>query len=144
MRRTKRGALALLCLMWALTVRAGGHDYSLDCLPGGDAGLNVGEVIRSRLELHDWREKAGDARFHVCFRLEARQVMVPDPVYPGPGGFYAGAAPAYRVQTVRVLSLRVSKGAGAVWREDSEPLGEDSPAAIDEAVRALIDRLPLD
>ncbi|WP_028535564.1 hypothetical protein [Paludibacterium yongneupense] len=143
MMRIKRAAVAALCALTTLAAEAAEHEYVLDCLPGGDAGLNVAEVIRSRLELHDWRENVKSGGYHLCFRIEARQIMVPDAAYGG--GYYRGGAPLYRAEIVRMLSLRVNRGAGTPsWREDSEALAEDTPQAIDQAVRALIDRLPLD
>ncbi|MBV8047089.1 MAG: DUF4136 domain-containing protein [Paludibacterium sp.] len=124
----------LLCL--SLSAWAAEPTYQLTCLPESDS-LTLADTIRTRLELHGWREAAGKPDYQLCFQQEARQEVVTDPGYYGPGPYWT--PPSTRVVSIPMLTLSASGSGRPSWR-GSQDLGDDG---LDAAIRQLIDRLPL-
>ncbi|KZE34062.1 hypothetical protein [Crenobacter luteus] len=151
----KSALLALLLAVAPAPLTAappGAVRYALDCVPGDDAAGALSDWLRARLALRGFDEDARAPTLRLCFRVRATERLAADDVHLGVGfghrwqhGF-GGAfwdLPVYRVVAGREAGLVATRaGETAPYWEDRAPLARGDRAALEAALRALIDRLP--
>ncbi|WP_215781337.1 hypothetical protein [Paludibacterium sp. B53371] len=132
----KRYALFVVLALLAGRIFAAEPGYRLDCLPD-NAPPGLADNIRMRLDLHGWREVKQGSDYQLCFRLEERQQIITE---PGPAYGPYWAPPVSRVVRIPVLVLRAGSHTQPGWQGRQDL---DGDVDMEEAVRRLIDQLPL-
>ncbi|MCW3480829.1 hypothetical protein OL229_14875 [Neisseriaceae bacterium JH1-16] len=160
-RRTLPAALsALLIAVPALAAdgAVAALSYKLDCLPDAGRAESLADWLRLRLSLRGLQEDQTHPALRLCFRVDAQQRIAPGSNVGigvgysrggwggngwGVGGGYRGG-PAYDVETVPVASLTAQRPDGSVYWQGNQDAAGRSETAVQDALRRLVERLPLD
>ncbi|MDN0081275.1 hypothetical protein QU487_00685 [Crenobacter sp. SG2305] len=146
---------ALLLALPALAADGPEPSYRLDCVPDVGRSESLADWLRLRLLLRGFDEETDHPALRLCFRIDAQQRLIPSPGmgvgYGGwggrgwGGGYWGyGAWWAYDVEMVPVASLVAQRPDGSVYWQGSQDIADGSAAALQDALRRLVERLPLD
>jgi len=131
--------------------------YKLDCLPDVGRAESLADWLRLRLSLRGLQEDLAHPALRLCFRVDPQQRIAPGSNvgigvgysqggWGGNGWGVAGSywgGPAYNVETVPVASLTAQRPDGSVYWQGSQEATGRGGTALQDALRRLVERLPL-